>query len=320
MNTPCLSPTSTPLDDLIQRLARNSPRLEDLSSSELENLGRLVLINNLVDDLRNRVALSRIDCAAEVKSFLATASPTGSWQTALAYSRSLDQLDRWAYHRGLELLSLGPRQADDYIYSLRLAGRSPGSIRLDIAGPSAFFSYLERRYDAVSNPFRGTKARPPYRASRVLAVPSAPEVDVIITSARPALRAALLCMSQRGLRVGALPSLVFQGPYFSGTSKGKAIEGRMPLSVLEAVQEARLRSTRPFSQQTARHLSDKVRRHIERLALRGAVGAVYSAHDLRHYFAVTDYRALRDIYRLKELLGHSDLRNTERYLRSLKVL
>lgn len=320
MNITSLAPPSTPLDDLIRRLARHSPQLEDLSPSELENLGRLVLINNLVDDLRSRVALSRIDCVTEMRNFLATASPTGSWQTARAYSRSLEQLDRWAFHQGLELLNLGPRQADDYIYSLRLAGRSPGSIRLDIAGPSAFFTYLERRYDVVSNPFRGTKARPPYRASRLLAVPSAPEVDVIVASAGPELRAALLCMSQRGLRVGALPSLVFHGPYFSGISKGKIIEGRVPPSVIEAMREARLRSTRPFHQQTARYLGDRVRRHIERLASRGEVQAVYSAHDLRHFYAVTHYQAHQDIYRLKELLGHSDLRNTERYLRSLKVL
>jgi len=320
MNTTSLSPTPSALDALIQRLARHSPQLEDLSPSDLENLGRLVLVNNLVDDLRRRVALSRIDCAVEMRKFLETASPSGSWQTAQAYARSLDQLDRWTFRQGLDLLSLGPRQADDYIYSLRLSGRSPGSIRLDVAGPSAFFSYLERRYEVVSNPFRGTKARPAYRTSRPLAVPSAPEVDTIITTAKPDLRAALLCMSRRGLRVGALPSLRFAGSAFFGHSKGKAIEGEMPPSVLTAIREAGLRPSRPFYEMTGHHLADRVRRHVERLAGRGAVGAVYSAHDFRHFYAITHYRIHKDIYRLKELLGHSDLRNTDRYLRSLKVL
>jgi integrase len=142
----------------------------------------------------------------------------------------------------------------------------------------------------------------------------------MITSAKPDLRAALLCMSQRGLRVGALPTLVFRGTVFCGVSKGKPIEGTMPRSVLEAVKEAHLRPSCPFRNQTARRLADRVRRHCERLAARGLVETVYSAHDLRHFFAVGDYHAHRDIYRLKELLGHSDLRNTERYLRSLKVL
>lgn len=320
MTTTSLSPIPSPLDDLIQRLARNSPRLEDLRPHELENLGRLVLMTNLVDDLRRRVALSRIDCAVEVKTFLETASPSGSDQTAQAYARSLDRLDRWTFHQGLELLSLGPRQVDDYIYDLRLSGRSPGSIRLDVAGASAFFSYLERRYEVVSNPFRGTKARPVYRASRPLAVPSAPEVDTIVTTAKPDLRAALLCMSRRGLRVGALPSLRFAGPVFFGQSKGKAIEGEMPPSVLTAIREAGLRPSRPFSETTGHRLADRVRRHIERLATRGAVGAVYSAHDFRHFYAISHYRIHKDIYLLKELLGHSDLRNTDRYLRSLKVL
>ena len=54
--TASLTLAPSPLDDLMHRL------------------GRFVLINNLVDDLTRRVALSRIDCVAEVKTFLAAAS------------------------------------------------------------------------------------------------------------------------------------------------------------------------------------------------------------------------------------------------------
>jgi site-specific recombinase XerD len=313
------SPTSdSALEEFIQRLAHRSPRLEDLSSADLETLGRLVVMTNLGEDLRRRVALARIDCEAELRQFLAVASPTDSWATVQIYARALDQLDRWTFRQGVDFLDLSPRQADDYIGSLRTGGRSPGSLRVDIAGPSAFFSYLERRYDAVRNPFRGTRARPAYQPIRTLAVPSTAEVETIVAAAGPELRAALVCMSQRGLRVGALPTLQLDGEAFVGRSKGKPIAGQMPAPVLQAIASAGLSLVRPFSRLTGRHLADRVRRHIERLATRGAVGAVYSAHDLRHFFAVTDYQTHHDLYRLKVLLGHADLAITERYLRSLK--
>jgi len=308
------------LEDLIERLSQHSPRLEDLSPRQLEDLGRLVIVTKLGDDLRRRVALSRIDCAAELKTFLAVASPSGSWATAQAYARGLDRLDRWVFRRGLDLLGLTPHQADDYIYALRLEGRCPGSIRLDVAGPSAFFSYLERRYDVVSNPFRGTRARPAYRPHRPLAIPSTAEVDVLVRTARPDLRAAILCLSQRGLRVGALPDLVLKGHDFSGWSKGTPVSGQMPEAVVEAIRAAGLPASRPFRGLTAHQLGDRIRGHGQRLAAQGLVATVYSAHDYRHYFAVQDYRIHKDIYRLKQLLGHSDLRNTERYLRSLNLI
>jgi site-specific recombinase XerD len=94
----------------------------------------------------------------------------------------------------------------------------------------------------------------------------------------------------------------------------------MPERVLEAFETAGLDRRRPFADQTSRLLADRVRRHAWRLAQRRVISAVYSAHDYRHYFAVTQYRDGRDLYSLKELLGHSDIHTTERYLRALGIL
>lgn len=44
MTSPRLS--TSPLEDLIDRLAQHSPHLEDLSPKQLEDLGRLVIITN----------------------------------------------------------------------------------------------------------------------------------------------------------------------------------------------------------------------------------------------------------------------------------
>lgn len=321
MNSTAFAPHDNEiLSALVQRLAFDAPLLTDLGQEELEQLARLVMMTNLRDDLRRMVELAKIDGEAEVSTFLTNASRTGSWSTIRAYAYGLDRLDQWALKTGRNILELTPKQADDYIYSLRLAGRSPGSIRLDVAGASAFFSYLERRYDAVRNPFRGTKARPAYRPTREIEVPSETELSLILETARPIVKAAVVCMSQRGLRVGALPTLVLDGARFSGWSKGRPVQGVMAEPILVALEDAGLDRKRPFKHLTARLLADRVRRHAWSLAALGKIGSVYSAHDYRHYYAVHEYRERPDIFRLKNLLGHFDIRTTERYLKTLKIL
>ena len=52
----------------------------------------------------------------------------------------------------------------------------------------------------------------------------------------------------------------------------------------------------------------------------GQVKAVYSCHSFRHFFAVTEYKKDHDIHRVKELLDHSSIAITDRYLRSLGAL
>lgn len=49
----------------------------------------------------------------------------------------------------------------------------------------------------------------------------------------------------------------------------------------------------------------------------GKLRAKYSVHDLRHFFAVSLYEQTKDIYRLKEVLGHDTIGVTEAYVRSL---
>ena len=47
--------------------------------------------------------------------------------------------------------------------------------------------------------------------------------------------------------------------------------------------------------------------------------AAYSAHDFRHYFAVSEYLKDKDIYKLSKLLDHSNISVTEGYLKGLKI-
>ena len=312
-------PTSATIFDLAQRLAFESPRLADLTVDQLDQIAQAVIQTNLRDDLQRLAALARIDGEAEMKNFLTNASRTGSWATIEIYAYGLSILERWTERKGLPLLPLSPRQADDYIYWLRAEGKAPATIRILVAAAGAFFSYLERRFEVVRNPFRGTRAKPAHRPVRDLVVPTSEERDLLLTRAAGDLRAALVFMSAQGFRVGALPTLVITDGRFTGRSKGRDIAGTLSPAVLQSLEVAGLDRHRPFAGYTAERLSDRVLRLSGRLFHQGLVRHPFSAHDLRHFFAVSTYRASPDLYRLKGLLGHSSVATTEKYLRSLPV-
>jgi integrase len=210
-----------------------------------------------------------------------------------------------------------PKDADDFAYALAAEGRASASVRRDIAAASSFFAFIERRYDAIRNPFRGTKARPEGKAKRAAAYPSEAEAAVILNTLAPEARAAAAVMLFRGLRVGALLSLSIRGGRFMARSKGKDISGALPAEALAAIRAAGLDSRRPFAGTTETKLADAIRKRTAKLAEAGTISAAYSAHDFRHLYAVTEYRKDRDLYQVSKFLGHASIQVTEDYLRGL---
>ena len=73
----------------------------------------------------------------------------------------------------------------------------------------------------------------------------------------------------------------------------------------------------PYAGQKTNTLERQIARAIAALHKAGKVQAAYSAHDLRHFYAVTEYKADKDIHRVSKLLGHASIQVTENYLRSL---
>ena len=261
-------------------------------------------------------AMAGIDWRKEKETFLGNAGRTKSAHTRAAYRAALGRLGAWAERQKISPLELTPAQADDFIYALR-GGRSAASIRLDVSAASSFFTWLERRHAEIKNPFRGTKARPPKKAARKIAVPTAVEVETMVRELPPDLAAAVSVMAYRGLRAGALPTLSIAGDRFSGRSKGKDLSGRLPAPALEAVKAASLPLRGPFAGELANTLEKRLARAIVKLHKAGKLKAGYSAHDFRHFFAVQEYRKDHDIHRVKELLHHASISVTENYLRSV---
>ena len=262
--------------------------------------------------------LAGIDYASEKETFLNNAGKTASPHTCAAYRTGIGRLETWTAAQGINILELTPAQADDFLYSLR-GDRAAASIRLDAAAASSFFTWLHRRHTAIDNPFRGSKARPAKTTVKKVDPPqTAAEIKTIIKELSPELAAAAAAvMAYRGLRAGALPNLSITGGRFTAHSKGKDISGKMPDYALDAIKAASLPLRAPFAGIKANTLEKRIARAIKKLYDNGKVKAAYSCHDLRHGFAIVEYRRDRDIHRVSRLLGHASIQVTENYLRGL---
>lgn len=305
------------VDDIARQIAKASPSLADLSPDQLEQVARMVVGQRLAKALDHKATLAGIDYESEKKAFIAQAK---SQHTARAYSTALARLDTWAKYLGTHPLALTAAQVDDWTHSMARDGRSPASVRRDVAAASSFYTWLERRHADLHNPIRGTKARPAKAATRPVAVPTKAELGRLLETLKqtaPDLYAAAAVMAYRGLRVGALPSLTLRGEKWTATTKGKQQTGTMPQDARDAIAFATLDSCTPFAGYEAQKIADRFRWIVRGLVNAGKLDAPYSVHDLRHYFAIQEYKATPDMYRLQKLLGHASIAVTESYLKSL---
>ncbi len=271
------------------------------------------------DDLRQRVDLAGVDYQAERATFVERSSRTGSTHTKDAYRRALERLETWCAMKHTNPLAMSPAEADDWIEALKAQGRSSASVSLDVAAASAFWTWIERRHEQLHghNPFRGTRARPSRKPARKLEAPSQAEIELLIAEADAELSAAIVCMARAGLRVGALPSLAINGTQWTATTKGKVQSGTMPGEARKAITKAKLPLRAPFEGRTPGALKERFRYLVKRLHEDGRLQARYSVHDLRHAYATQLYQATKDIYAVKQALGHANVGVTETYLRSL---
>jgi integrase len=116
------------------------------------------------------------------------------------------------------------------------------------------------------------------------------------------------------------------GGRFETKSKGKMIRGKLPEKVVKALEAAGLSLKKPFTELITNNLEKEVEYHIKRLYKTGKLircdtkeePIIFNCHSFRHFFAVTEYARDKDVYRVKNLLGHSSIAITDKYLRSLQ--
>lgn len=134
------------------------PELADLTPGQVDKIAQGVAVDELKAEMRRAIVTQRVDWQAEREAFLSDARST---HTAEAYRRALDHLGTWLDLHNLPAANLTPRLADDFIPDMRaMSGKDADSVRLVVAACGSFFTFLERRFDEIRNPFRGSRARP----------------------------------------------------------------------------------------------------------------------------------------------------------------
>ena len=303
------------LSTLISFLVQETPSLESLPREELKAIAKALVFDGLKEDLKNRVEREKINYAEKKSLFLSRASKR-STGTAKTYGTALDALEAWASRSGLHVLEMKATDADAFIDSLEGA---PSSVRLKVAASSSFFTFLDRETEGrIRNPFRGTKVRPKM-AYKEPEVPTLEEIEIIKEAVAPAVQAAIVIMIEHGLRVGALPSLSIRAGRFTAVSKGKEISGTISETAFMAIKKVGLDIRKPFGELSEDAVRNAFKYASKRLLKAGKINARYSVHDIRHYFAITEYRKDKDIYRLKTLLGHASIQVTETYLKGIEA-
>jgi integrase len=301
------------IDDLVRSLAKSSPTLSSLSQEQLHAIAKATIIDDLKDELKQKVRLAKIDYPSLKETFL---DRYKSKHTKLAYSSALELLEQYSARAGISILEFKPRTADRFIASL---SGSSSSVRLKVAAASSFYTFLDRETDGrVRNPFRGSKVRPK-KDSQVPIIPTEIDLQTILLSASPLLQLAITMIVEHGFRIGALPTITIWGGRYWCVSKGKQIAGDLTEHSLSLLKASDLDAKAPWQGIPSDTIRNAFRYHTKKLHREGNIIAPYSVHDLRHYFAVHEYQKDHDIYRLKNLLGHASIQVTETYLQGLHI-
>ncbi len=309
------------------------PELSDLMQAQLDKIAQgVMVVDELKAEMRRAIVAERVDWQAERKAFLSDAR---SSHIREAYARALDHLGKRLELHNLRAANPTPCLADDFIRYMRaISGKDADSTRRVVSACSSFFSFPERRFDEIRNPFRGSRARPASTWTEA-AIPSSAELEVLLGQAEPALAAALAVAIEIGLRVGGYRGLGC-GTTGLGTPSPRGTGWRQPsryprLLLAHSRGRAWIRAGHSAPEgfpwgpgrangETKGNPEELLvawlkTRLCAQLMADGKLSAVFSWHDLLHAFA--ERNAGRGLVWLRDRLGHSSVSVTERYLRNV---
>lgn len=298
-----------------------------ISQEQAELLYKQANYLNILDYMKEEQLIKQIDYETEKENFFKQCSKTKSNHTKRQYKNGLNKLEEYCSMNNKNILFIKAREADDFITEVNSSELSNLSIRALVSSCSSFFSFLERRYPFMKNPFRGTKTRPPVKNKKRLEVPTKKEIELIIKDiADPLIKVAIIFIMECGVRVGALPKLEIRNnptgersfKYYS-YSKGKEISWKVTDKVIKLLKQNNLSFNNPFKNKSSEVIRNIFYRSSKRLYNQGKIKAAYSIHDIRHYFAVTLYKQTKDIELIRQALNHSSIAITGIYLKSLEV-
>ena len=291
-----------------------------ISQEQAELLYKQANYLNILDYMKEEQLIKQIDYETEKENFFKQCSKTKSNHTKRQYKNGLNKLEEYCKMNNKNILFIKAREADDFITEVNSSELSNLSIRALVSSCSSFFSFLERRYPFMKNPFRGTKTRPPVKNKKRLEVPTKKEIELIIKDiSDPLIKVAIIFIMECGVRVGALPKLEIRNNKYYSYSKGKEISWKVTDKVIKLLKQNNLSFNNPFRNKSSEVIRNIFYRSSKRLYNQGKIKAAYSIHDIRHYFAVTLYKQTKDIELIRQALNHSNIAITGIYLKSLEV-
>ena len=298
-----------------------------ISQEQAELLIKQANYLNILDYMKEEQLIKQIDYETEKENFFKQCSKTKSNHTKRQYKNGLNKLEEYCLRRSTcgemnnkNILFIKAREADDFITEVNSSELSNLSVRALVSSCSSFFSFLERRYPFMKNPFRGTKTRPPVKNKKRLEVPTKKEIELIIKDiSDPLIKVAIIFIMECGVRVGALPKLEISNNKYYSYSKGKEISWKVTDKVIKLLKQNNLSFNNPFKNKSSEVIRNIFYRSSKRLYNQGKIKAAYSIHDVRHYFAVTLYKQTKDIELIRQALNHSSIAITGIYLKSLEV-
>ena len=267
-------------------------------------------------------------------------------RTQRTYRSEIARYFEWLDRGGLHLFQA--ERADVNRFKTYLSGPyAQNTVRLTIASCSAFHAYLEAERYVDHSPFANIKyPRKQYKKAvrpdqgKPVPVMNDEEYGAIVSALErkgksPGTR---ICddrsresakrllpivhfMGTYGLRIGDVLSVRIEGSdCFSYRQKGGTVRQRELQPVTREILR-RCGATRrePFARMPIVTIQGALRRLTVGLFDRGEIRHPYSAHDFRHRFAVALYQETRDVYAVKETLGHANVTVTETYLSGLGV-
>ena len=291
-----------------------------ISQEQAELLYKQANYLNILDYMKEEQLIKQIDYETEKENFFKQCSKTKSNHTKRQYKNGLNKLEEYCRMNNKNILFIKAREADDFITEVNSSELSNLSVRALVSSCSSFFSFLERRYPFMKNPFRGTKTRPPVKNKKRLEVPTKKEIELIIKDiSDPLIKVAIIFIMECGVRVGALPKLEIRNNKYYSYSKGKEISWKVTDKVIKLLKQNNLSFNNPFKNKSSEVIRNIFYRSSKRLYNQGKIKAAYSIHDVRHYFAVTLYKQTKDIELIRQALNHSSIAITGIYLKSLEV-
>jgi len=238
---------------------------------------------------------------------------------------------------GIETLEdLTPDAISDWLLSLQEAGMSPHSVRTYDRAIRAFCNWLERTGRVEVSPMRQVpRLREPRSEPRPVFSPEDVRrmMEVAAEPGKPnRLRDQMLIavLLDTGIRAGELASIRMSSIDWdegviqvSGKTGGRPVPAGKSLRYVRryVAHERRSegRSDHLVTSRIGRPISARdITVAVRRLSIKvGVESAKLGPHTFRHTFAMEYLRNGGDVFSLKRILGHSQLKTTERYVQWL---